>query len=41
MRWKIIVAVLILAAVAPALFTHAAAVTVHAALEALNQLVGS
>lgn len=40
MRWKVIVAVIVLAAVAPALFTHAAADIVHAALAALNHLLG-
>lgn len=40
MRWKVIVVVLVIAAVAPALFTHVAQVGVQAALAALGQLVG-
>ena len=39
MRWKVLVVVLVLAAIAPALFTEVAAVTVHAALAAFEQLV--
>jgi hypothetical protein len=39
-RWKVIVAALLIAAIAPALFTHVAHVTVAAALAAVGQLVG-
>lgn len=39
MRWKVIVAALVIAAIAPALFTHVAHVSVDAALAALGQLV--
>lgn len=40
MRWKVIVVVLLVAAIAPALTTHVAQATVHAALAALDSLVG-
>jgi hypothetical protein len=40
MRWKIVVIALLLAAIAPAMFTHVAQVTVEAALDAVRQLVG-
>ncbi|HVA61843.1 MAG TPA: hypothetical protein VNG13_15105 [Mycobacteriales bacterium] len=40
MRWKLLAGVLVAAAIAPAVFTHVAVVTVHAALAALTQLVG-
>lgn len=40
MRWKIIALALVLAAIAPAMFTHVAQVTVSAALSAVGQLVG-
>ena len=41
MRWKIIVAALLFAAIAPTVAMHVAGVTVHAALAALEQLTGS
>lgn len=41
MRWKLIVAVLLVAAIAPTVAMHVAGVTVHAALAALEQLTGS
>lgn len=41
MRWKIIVAALLFAAIAPTVAMHVAGVTVHAALGALEQLTGS
>jgi hypothetical protein len=40
MRWKVIVFVLIIAAMAPTLFTHIAQVAVNAALAAIGQLLG-
>lgn len=40
MRWKVLVVVALLAAIAPAQFTQTATVTVQAALGALEQLVG-
>lgn len=39
-RWKIVVIALLLAAIAPAMFTHVAQLTVEAALDVLRQLVG-
>jgi hypothetical protein len=39
MRWKVIVAALVIAAIAPALFAHVAHVSVDAALATLGQLV--
>ena len=41
MRWKIVVAALLFAAIAPTVAMHVAGVTVHAALAALEQLTGS
>lgn len=41
MRWKVVAVALVLAAIAPALFTHVAHVTVDAALAAFSQLVGT
>lgn len=38
MRWKLIVAILLIAAMAPTVAMHVAGVTVHAALAALEQL---
>lgn len=40
MRWKTVVLMLVLAAIAPAVFMHVAGVTVQAALSALEQLTG-
>jgi hypothetical protein len=40
MRWKVVVVVLLLAAIAPTMFTHVAQVTVKAGLSAVSQLVG-
>jgi hypothetical protein len=40
MRWKVLVVVALLAAIAPAQFTHVATVTVQAATGAVNELVG-
>jgi hypothetical protein len=39
-RWKTLVLVAVLVAIAPAVATHVASVTVHAALSALEQLTG-
>ena len=39
-RWKVVVLALVVAAIAPAMFTHVAQVTVGAGLSALTQLVG-
>lgn len=40
MRWKVLAGVVLVAAIAPAVFTHVAAVTVQAVLAAFSQLVG-
>lgn len=39
-RWHTVLVVLLLAAIAPVVFTHVAQVSVAAALSALSQLVG-
>lgn len=40
MRWKVLVVVALLAAIAPAQFTRVATVTVQAATGAVTELVG-
>ena len=41
MRWKLIVGLLLFAAIAPTVAMHVAGVTVHSALAALEQLTGN